>query len=221
MVYKCGNEITPHLPKIIDLCLRYIQYDPNYNYDDAEDDEEMELDDDEDDESGEEYSDDDDMSWKVRRSAAKCLEAIMATRNEMLAEFYRVVSPALISRFKEREENVKADIFKAYIALLKQTKPSVTLNIDPNSMEVAEGPATQLQAAVPDLVKAVHKQMKEKSVKTRQSCYALLTELVLVLPGALANHIPALIPGIQFSLGEKQSSSNMKIDTLAFIQHLL
>ena len=27
--------------------------------------------------------------------------------------------------------------------------------------------------------------------------------------------------GIQFSLGDKQSSSNMKIDTLSFIQHLL
>ena len=28
-------------------------------------------------------------------------------------------------RFKEREENVKADIFHAYMALLKQTKPVV------------------------------------------------------------------------------------------------
>lgn len=65
-----------------------------------------------DDESDEEYSDDDDMSWKVRRSAAKCLEAIIATRHEMLEQFYSSVSPALIARFKEREENVKVDIFK-------------------------------------------------------------------------------------------------------------
>jgi hypothetical protein len=42
--------------------------------------------------------------------------------------------------------------------------------------------------------------------------------LILVLPGALAAHVSAVIPGIQYSLGEKQSSSNMKIDTLAFIQ---
>ena len=79
-----------------------------------------------DEESDEEYSDDDDMSWKVRRSAAKCLEAVIATRHELLTEFYSNVSPALITRFKEREENVKADIFKAYIALLKQTKPVVS-----------------------------------------------------------------------------------------------
>ena len=31
----------------------------------------------------------------------------------------------MISRFKEREENVKADIFHAYVALLKQTKTAI------------------------------------------------------------------------------------------------
>ena len=43
-------------------------------------------------------------------------------------------------------------------------------------------------------------------------------QLILVLPGALSSHISTVIPGIQFSLSEKQTSSNMKIDTLAFIQ---
>lgn len=74
-------------------------------------------------ESDDEYSDDDDISWKVRRSAAKCLEAIVSTRHDLLQDFYKTLSPALINRFKEREENVKADIFSAYISLLKQTLP--------------------------------------------------------------------------------------------------
>lgn len=46
------------------------------------------------------------MSWKVRRAAAKCIEAVISTRHEMLAEFYRSVSPALISRFKGEQENM-------------------------------------------------------------------------------------------------------------------
>ncbi|CAB4064779.1 CAND1 [Lepeophtheirus salmonis] len=225
MIYKCGKEITPHIPIIMKLCLEYICYDPNYNYDETDDDENMECDEDDDDvgdDSEDEYSDDDDMSWKVRRAAAKCLEAIISTRHELLETFYLTVSPALVSRFKEREENVKADIFHAYIALLKQTKPSIIpLVNDSNSMEQEEGPVARLQAQVPNIVKVIHRQMKEKSIKTRQGCFNLLTELILVLPGALTPHIPALIPGIQFSLGDKQSSSNMKIDTVAFIQHLL
>ncbi len=52
------------------------------------------------DEEDDEYSDDDDMSWKVRRAAAKCLESVIATRRELLTEFYKTVSPQLIARFK-------------------------------------------------------------------------------------------------------------------------
>ena len=116
---------------------------------------------------------------------------------------------------------MKSDIFHAYITLLRQTKPATGVSLDPDLMEDEDGPITLLQQQVPFIVKAVHRQMKEKSIKTRQDCLLLLKELVLVLPGALTNHIPSLIPGIQYSLGEKNSSSNMKIDTLAFVHTLL
>lgn len=39
--------------------------------------------------------------------------------------------------------------------------------------------------------------MKEKSVKTRQCCFNMLTELVNVLPGALTQHVPVLVPGMK------------------------
>ncbi|XP_052085388.1 cullin-associated NEDD8-dissociated protein 1-like isoform X1 [Mytilus californianus] len=222
-VRRCPKEISSFVTNIIRTCLKYICHDPNYNYDDDDDgfgDEAMDAEDDDEDEEGdEEYSDDDDMSWKVRRAAAKCLDAVIATRHEMLMEFYKTVSPALITRFKEREENVKADIFHAYITLLRQTRPTVTS--DPDAMDQDGGPVSMLQNQVPDIIKAIHKQLKEKSVKTRQGCFSLLTELVVVLPGALTDHLQALVPGIQYSLGDKNSSSNMKIDTLSFLNCIL
>ncbi|GIY90141.1 cullin-associated NEDD8-dissociated protein 1 [Caerostris darwini] len=223
-IRRCPKEISPHVSTIVKLCLEYLCYDPNYNYDDDDEEDEDGMDverDDDEGESEEEYSDDDDMSWKVRRAAAKCLEAVISTRHEMLFEFYKTISPVLISRFKEREENVKVDIFHAYIALLKQTRPSVTVISDVESMEHEEGPVSLLKQQTPHIIKALHRQLKEKSIKTRQGCFLVLTELVTVLPCALSDHMPALIPGIQFSLGDKNSSSNMKIDTLSFLNCLL
>lgn len=84
-----------------------------------------------------------------------------------------------------------------------------------------ETPLYLLQQQVPHIVKGVHSQMREKSIKTRQDCFHLLKELCGVLPGALAGQVGELIPGIQYSLGEKNSSSNMKIDALSFIYCLL
>lgn len=50
-------------------------------------------------------------------------------------------------------------------------------------------------------MKAVHVQLRERSIKTRQDCLSLLRELVTVLPAALTAHIPSLMAGIQYSLG--------------------
>uniref|UniRef100_A0A493T751 Cullin associated and neddylation dissociated 2 (putative) n=1 Tax=Anas platyrhynchos platyrhynchos TaxID=8840 RepID=A0A493T751_ANAPP len=243
-VRRCPKEIDPHIPSVMGLCLKYITFDPNYNYDNEEEEEEerMETENGEDEEQGEvrqvflaprllqptplpesddEYSDDDDISWKVRRAAAKCLEAIVSSRHDLLQDFYKTLSPVLISRFKEREENVKADIFSAYIALLKQTLPSQSWRHAADASGKDDVPLTMLQNQVPNIVKALHKQLKEKSIKSRQGCFSLLTELANVLPGCLADHIPALVPGIVFSLADKSSSSNMRIDTLSFLHVLL
>lgn len=63
--------------------------------------------------------------------------------------------------------------------------------------------------------------MKSKNSKTRQGCFSLLSQLLNVIPGALNNHFAQVVPGIQYSLNDKMSTSNMKIDTLNFLNHLL
>lgn len=101
----------------------------------------------------------------------------------------------------EREENVKSDIFHAYVAMLRQTKSTAAVTFDPESMEHEELPVCMLQAQVPAVVRALQSQIKDKSIKTRQDCFNLLQELIAVLPGAMSNHMPVLISGIQYSLG--------------------
>ncbi len=103
----------------------------------------------------------------------------------------------------EREENVKADIFTAYRALLSITKPSSasqTAGDDEEVMEVSDTPVSFLHAQITAIVKSLHRQLKDKSVKTRQGCFSLLTALVTVLPGALDEHVGAIVPGILFCL---------------------
>lgn len=67
------------------------------------------------------YSDDDDESWKIRRSAAKLIAALISTRIDLLVDFYKTAAPVLVTRFSEREESVRLEVLAAFEALLKQT----------------------------------------------------------------------------------------------------
>uniref|UniRef100_A0A3Q2QRW9 Uncharacterized protein n=1 Tax=Fundulus heteroclitus TaxID=8078 RepID=A0A3Q2QRW9_FUNHE len=224
-IRRCPKEMSPHVAMVTKLCLKFMTFDPNYNYDDSEGDEDsMDIEDRADEESDDEYSDDDDMSWKVRRSAIKCLEALISTRRDLLLSFYSSICPALLARFKEREENVRADVFAAFSTLLRQTRGG-SRNLCHTSRDLVLGCSLLMRVSIsvqiPVIVKALHKQLKEKSLKSRQGCFCLLTELAHTVPGSLEEHIPALIPGIVFSLTDKSTSSTMRIDALSFIHVLL
>ncbi|XP_022861410.1 cullin-associated NEDD8-dissociated protein 1-like [Olea europaea var. sylvestris] len=118
---RCSRDISPYCNDILHLTLEYLSYDPNFtdNMEEDTDDESYVVE--EDDESANEYTDDEDASWKVRRAAAKCLAALIVTRPELLSRLYEEACPKLIDRFKEREENVKMDVFNTFIELLRQT----------------------------------------------------------------------------------------------------
>nr|XP_027787662.1 cullin-associated NEDD8-dissociated protein 2 isoform X2 [Marmota flaviventris] len=220
---KCPKEMDPHVANVTSLCLQYLKHDPNYNYNSDEDEEQMETEDSEfsEQESEDEYSDDDDMSWKVRRAAAKCIAALIGSRPDLLPDFLCTLAPALIRRFKEREENVKADVFGAYIVMLRQTRPPK------GWLEAVEEPTQtgsnlhMLRGQVPLVIKALQRQLKDRSIRARQGCFSLLTELAGVLPGSLAGYMPVLMSGTVFSIADRSSSSTIRMDALAFLQGLL
>lgn len=53
---------------------------------------------------------------------------------------------------------------------------------------------------VPRMVKAAVRQLKEKSVRTKQGVFAALQELVTVAPDSIGPHTAQMMPGIQAAL---------------------
>ncbi|KAF2825774.1 TIP120-domain-containing protein [Ophiobolus disseminans] len=125
----CSQDMRMYTNETIDAATRYLKYDPNLADDD---DEEDGLNDDDDDalegddfeeEAG--YDDDEDASWKVRRCATKVLYTLVSTRSngDLLEDgtLYSKVAPALIARFKEREENVRLEVLATLSNLVKKS----------------------------------------------------------------------------------------------------
>ncbi|KAL3538471.1 hypothetical protein ACH5RR_001837 [Cinchona calisaya] len=214
---RCPRDISSYCDEILHLTLEFLSYDPNFTDNMEEDTDDESHEEEEDDESADEYTDDEDVSWKVRRAAAKCLAALIVSRPELLAKLYEETCPMLIDRFREREENVKMDMFNTFIELLRQTG-----NVTKGQMEFDESsPRWLLKQEVPKIVRSINKQLREKSVKTKVGAFSVLKELVVVLPDCLADHIGSLIPGIEKALYDKSATSNLKIEALTFTRLVL
>lgn len=214
---RCHRDISSYCDEILHLTLEFLSYDPNFTDNMEEDTDDESHEEEEDDESENEYTDDEDVSWKVRRAAAKCLAALIVSRPELLGKLYEEACPKLIDRFKEREENVKMDVFNTFIELLRQTG-----NVTKGQMEFDESsPRWLLKQEVPKIVRSINKQLREKSVKTKVGAFSVLKELVVVLPDCLAEHIGSLIPGLEKALCDKSSTSNLKIEALTFTRLVL
>lgn len=214
---RCPRDISSYCDQILHLTLEFLSHDPNFTDNMEEDTDDESYVEEEDDESANEYTDDEDVSWKVRRAAAKCLAALIVSRPEMLSRLYEEACPKLIDRFKEREENVKMDIFNTFIELLRQTG-----NVTKGKTDFDESsPRYLLKQEVAKIVRSVNKQLREKSIKTKVGAFSVLKELVIVLPDCLADHIGSLTPGIEKALCDKSSTSNLKIEALVFTRLVL
>lgn len=158
------------------------------------------------------------------------MAAVIETRHDLLSQLYQTVAPALINRFKEREESVRIDVLQTFIVLLRQTYlysgdngsfakekdifefellsegldklPARTGSGSGNvaMMETEEGPKQLLRQLVPSLSKSLARQLNSKSMQTRQTGFQLLKELVIVLRGGLDDHFEPFIPAIKAAL---------------------
>ncbi len=167
------------------------------------------------------YSDDEDTSYKVRRSAVKLLSSIIETRPELLPTMYTTVSPVLISRFGDREDSVKLEIWSAYALLIKQTGIYGGQDTkQTQGMEVEGQPIGLLKGQVPAICKGLLKQMQPKSsATTLQAGLNLLQSLLQVLPGSLSAQVDPIanICSSVLSSSSNTSTSPLHSTALAFL----
>jgi hypothetical protein len=220
---RCHNEITPHVEAILKLVMQFISYDPNYNYvDSADEDEDMEEEEEEySDEEGD-YSDDDDTSWKVRRASLRVLTAIITTRPELLEQLYVHCAQPLISRFKEREENVRIDVFGVFAELLRATRKTLPSSNGSGSFHPPTSNAcvAQLEQRLNAIVLGANKQFGTKaSVPSRCAVVAMLSDLAMVEHGKLGDYIGRLMPNVLNAVEDKHS--DLKLDALLFLRLLV
>lgn len=120
------------VPTIFKECMDLSVYDPNFCYDDNED-EQM----DEDEDAGDWGSDfddaeiggvddDDDSSWKVRRAAVGVMDAIAKTRPEFHRTILDTYTKGIVKRFRERIDDVKCEIMDLFDFLIQGSAISLS-----------------------------------------------------------------------------------------------
>lgn len=146
-VSECPIDMRFYTNEVIDSGVRFLTYDPNYN--DDESDEEMEEDEDEGLGSDDDFDvddafddEDDDPSWKLRRASAKVLRALIEpkTNSDMLEDgtFYSKIAPALVNRFKDRDQNARLEIIETTSLLISKTGQGRELSLPVPEVNLAE-----------------------------------------------------------------------------------
>jgi cullin-associated NEDD8-dissociated protein 1 len=127
---SCSQDMRMYTDETIDAATRYLKYDPNALNEDDDEEDDMGSDDEDplegddfEEEAG--FDDDEDASWKVRRCATKVLYTLISTRSngDLLEDgtLYSKVAPALITRFKEREDSVRLEVLATLSNLVKKS----------------------------------------------------------------------------------------------------
>ena len=139
----CSADMRFYSSETVEAALRFLKYDPNLHDDDDDDDmagsledaDDLDFGDDADDDDDdyefgdlEAFNDEGDVSWRVRRCAAKVLHALVLSRarGDLLEEgtLHQRIAPALVRRFKERDENVRLEILDVVTLFVRKTGES-------------------------------------------------------------------------------------------------
>ncbi|PPQ63540.1 hypothetical protein CVT24_004770 [Panaeolus cyanescens] len=152
-----------------------------------------------------------------------------------LVRTYKDIAPVLISRFGDREETVKLEIWATYVTLLTQTTLYGGLpdNKDESSprgkrkrgteepMDNDETPYSLLKLQVPALSKVLLNQIKARKTSpvVLQAGFSLLQALLTVLPGSLSAQVTPILATSKAVLSDSPSTSTstLHLTCLSFL----
>jgi cullin-associated NEDD8-dissociated protein 1 len=260
LILRCPVEIQPFVSAVVNIALQFIKYDPNYSYDDESSGAAAMSDDNQNnssdwgegegdgwgDESENEQgivdmndTEDDDETWKVRRSAVRCLSAFIRAKSNILNEYYDKLCDTLIARFKERDANVKMAIFGCTVDLLHeaiQHNAAAGLHYEHKDNLAALSPISPvstpnlartrssyniLNTKIRALVeKALQEgQSKQAKLETKAAVLSLIKELLLVKRGGLDEFLANIIPFVLANSGSEEM--RLRSDSLILINLIL
>jgi cullin-associated NEDD8-dissociated protein 1 len=228
-VKRAPKEIEPYIQGILGLAQVAVVFDPNYDYsafDDAPMEEEEDGWSDDGMDVGGAGEDDDDSSWKVRRAAVKLIDSIIVSRPDMLREVYQKYAKLLASRFKERDDNVKINIFDTFQTLLKssilnENQQSIDLQFQmAPSLERKRSASDEIADLVPFIVEQLVKQLREsKNQKVRTSAMHTLAACSHVQGKLLGTRFDQLLPEFQKIVSDS-SAFDLILDILIIFRRL-
>ena len=250
LVQRCPFQMTQFIEPVIKACKEGMSYDPYYDYDDDEtiqqSEEEYEDEDEYMDMLEAEADDDDDVSWKVRKASAKCLSALIQSRQDCLASTYTALcskasrdidlqqdAPSnrrcLPERFKEREESVRLDILKVFHDLLTATQvvtsqdsTAITSGSSSFRLSTESKPEVKYLLEISDfIVDCIIKTLKDKSVKVKANCFVLLKLFTQVLGNHSEGSLDKYLSLIRETLSAKETTSVLKTEVLQFLLPLI
>ena len=208
---RCRPQVDAFLEEMVACALRFMDYDPNYTYDEGGD---MRLEEEEEEEDyDEDYADeedDDDTSWKVRRAALKVLSTAVSGRPERLEAMYASCGLPLLLRLKEREEMVRLEVLKCFASL-----------VDATIAHPSPASHAALSALVPPLLLGVEAQLRGTSAKAKSAAVDALKTVCNALPDAFEEHLPRLVAAAAAVLRDPRSAQALRLDALGMLRTAL
>jgi hypothetical protein len=231
LVRRAPKELDAFIPQILQLSSILVKFDPNYNYDYANNDVTMQDEEegagwgDEIDEEDWGNADDDDTSWKVRRASVKLIDAILNSRPDKLREIYRNYAAELVDRFKERDENVKINILETFRSFLKssihsEANKDIALELSSMpSLIKAKSVIDEIYGLVPSIIGGLTKQLRStKNLKVKIAVMQTFTSLSHVMHMQTAPHFGQFLPDIEKIVNE--GAYELVLDSLTVMRRL-